>query len=289
MEQERFDNLKLGERGAMLSIATYIILSIFKLWIGYIAGSEALKADGLNNVTDIVASMAVLIGLKLSQKPADANHPYGHWRAETVASLVASFIIAAVGLQVIYSAVVSVFQGTSETPGLLSAWTAGVSAIVMYLVYRYNKKLAERINSKAVAAAAKDNLSDAWVSIAAVVGIVGAQFYLPWLDPLAALLVGLLIVKTGWGIFWEATHELTDGFDEELIKSFKETALATQGVTEVREIRARNYGNRAVVDITVLVPGDLDIAVAHDISTQVETKLMKRYDISAVHVHVEPH
>ncbi|MFK8794518.1 cation diffusion facilitator family transporter [Planococcus plakortidis] len=289
MEQERFDNLKLGERGAMLSIATYIILSIFKLWIGYIAGSEALKADGLNNVTDIVASTAVLIGLKLSQKPADANHPYGHWRAETVASLVASFIIVAVGLQVTYSAVVSVFQDTGETPGLLSAWTAGVSAIVMYLVYRYNKKLAARINSKAVAAAAKDNLSDAWVSIAAVVGIVGAQFYLPWLDPLAALLVGLLIVKTGWGIFWEATHELTDGFDEELIKSFKETALATQGVTQVREIRARNYGNRAVVDITVLVPGDLDIAVAHDISTQVETKLMKRYDISAVHVHVEPH
>ena len=289
MEQERFDNLKLGERGAMLSIATYIILSIIKLWIGYLAGSEALKADGLNNVTDIVASTAVLIGLKLSQKPADANHPYGHWRAETVASLVASFIIVAVGLQVTYSAVVSVFQDTGETPGLLSAWTAGVSAVAMYLVYRYNKKLAERINSKAVAAAAKDNLSDAWVSIAAVVGIVGAQFYLPWLDPLAALLVGLLIVKTGWGIFWEATHELTDGFDEELIKSFKETALATQGVTEVREIRARNYGNRAVVDITVLVPGDLDIAVAHDISTQVETKLMKRYDISAVHVHVEPH
>lgn len=289
MEQERFDNLKLGERGAMLSIATYIILSIIKLWVGYLAGSEALKADGLNNVTDIVASTAVLIGLKLSQKPADANHPYGHWRAETVASLVASFIIVAVGLQVTYSAVVSMFQGTSETPGLISAWTAGFSAIVMYLVYRYNKKLAERINSKAVAAAAKDNLSDAWVSIAAVVGIVGAQFYLPWLDPLAALLVGVLIVKTGWGIFWEATHELTDGFDEELIKSFKETALATQGVTEVREIRARNYGNRAVVDVTVLVPGDLDIAVAHDISTKVEVKLMKRYDISAVHVHVEPH
>lgn len=174
MEQERFDNLKLGERGAMLSIATYIILSIIKLWIGYIAGSEALQADGLNNVTDIVASTAVLIGLKLSQKPADANHPYGHWRAETVASLVASFIIVAVGLQVVYSAVVSVFQGTGETPGLLSAWTAGFSAIIMYLVYRYNKKLAEQINSKAVAAAAKDNLSDAWVSIAAVAGIVGA-------------------------------------------------------------------------------------------------------------------
>lgn len=289
MDQERYDNLKLGERGAMLSITAYILLSVLKLVVGYSAGSEALQADGLNNVTDIVASLAVLIGLKLSQKPADANHPYGHWRAETVASLVASFIIVAVGVQVVISAAMSVFRGAGEAPDMISAWTAGFSAIAIYLVYRYNKNLAKRINSKAVNAAAKDNLSDAWVSMAAVVGIIGAQLGLPWLDPLAAILVGLLICKTGWGIFWEATHELTDGFDEELIKSFKETALDTEGVTEVREIRARNYGNRAVVDVTVLVPGDLDIAVAHDISTKVEVKLMKRYDISAVHVHVEPH
>ncbi len=288
MEQERFNNLKLGEKGAMLSIVTYIVLSIIKLFIGYTAGSEALRADGLNNVTDIVASTAVLIGLKLSQKPADANHPYGHWRAETVASLVASFIIMAVGLQVAYSAVLSVFRTTTETPDPISAWVAGGSAIVMYFVYRYNIKLSKRINSQAVRAAAKDNLSDAWVSIAALVGILGAQFYLPWLDPLAALLVGLLICKTGWGIFWEATHDLTDGFDETLIESFREAAISVPGVTEVRDIRARNYGNYAVVDVVVLVQSDLDIRLAHDISTEVEDKLMNMYEVSDVHVHVEP-
>lgn len=288
MDQERFDNLKLGEKGAMLSIAVYLILSILKLVIGFSAGSEALRADGLNNVTDIVASIAVLIGLKLSQKPADANHPYGHWRAETVASLVASFIIIAVGLQVVYTAVTSVFQGSAEAPDMISAWTAGISAIIMYFVYRYNNNLGKRINSQALKAAAKDNLSDAWVSIAALIGIIGAQFYLPWLDPLAALLVGLLICKTGWGIFWEATHDLTDGFDEELIKSFKDTALDVDGVTEVRDIRARNYGNRAVVDVVVLVRPDLDIQLAHDISTEVEDQLMEHYDVSDVHVHVEP-
>jgi cation diffusion facilitator family transporter len=288
MDQERFDNLKLGEKGAILSIAVYLILSIIKLVIGFSAGSEALRADGLNNVTDIVASIAVLIGLKLSQKPADANHPYGHWRAETVASLVASFIIIAVGLQVVFTAVTSVFQGSAEAPSMISAWTAGFSAIIMYFVYRYNNNLGKRINSQALKAAAKDNLSDAWVSIAALIGIIGAQFYLPWLDPLAALLVGLLICKTGWGIFWEATHDLTDGFDEELIKSFKDTALDVKGVTEVRDIRARNYGNRAVVDVVVLVRPDLDIQLAHDISTEVEDQLMEHYDVSDVHVHVEP-
>lgn len=96
MEQQRYHDLKMGEKGAILSIIAYICLSVIKLWIGYLSNSEALKADGLNNATDIVASVAVLIGLRLSQKPADHDHPYGHWKAETVASLIASFIMMAV-------------------------------------------------------------------------------------------------------------------------------------------------------------------------------------------------
>lgn len=288
MEQERYDNLKLGEKGAIISITAYIILSVLKLFIGYIADSAALTADGFNNVTDIVASIAVLIGLKFSQKPADDNHPYGHWRAETIAALIASFIMMAIGLQVVYAAITSVFAGRHEAPDLLAAWTGGFSAIIMYFVYRYNIKLGKKINSQAVRAAAKDNLSDAWVSIATMVGIIGAQFHLPWLDTLTAVLVGFLICKTAWGIFWDATHDLTDGFDKNLIESFKETVLSVYGVTGVKDIRARNYGNRAAVDIVLLVRSDLDIRVAHDISTKVEKELMKMYDISAVHVHVEP-
>lgn len=288
MEQERYDNLKLGEKGAIISITAYIFLSSLKLLIGYTANSEALRADGLNNATDIVASLAVLIGLKLSQKPADENHPYGHWRAETIASLVASFIMMAVGLQVVYAAVLSVFEGSHAAPDLIAAWTGVFSAFVMYFVYRYNKKLAKRINSQAVRAAAKDNLSDAWVSIAAVVGIIGAQFSLTWLDPLTAVLVGFLICKTAWDIFWDATHDLTDGFDENLVESFKNTVLSVYGVKGVKDIRARNYGNSAVVDVVLLVRSDLDIRVAHDISTKVEKELMEMYDITAVHVHVEP-
>lgn len=288
MEQERFDNLKLGEKGAMLSITAYLILSVLKLFIGYTANSEALRADGLNNVTDIVASIAVLIGLKLSQKPADDNHPYGHWRAETIASLVASFIMMAIGLQVVYTAILSVFEGSHEAPDLLAAWTGIFSAIVMYFVYRYNNKLAKKINSQAVRAAAKDNLSDAWVSIAAVVGIIGAQFNLSWLDPVTAVLVGFLICKTAWGIFWDATHDLTDGFDETMLESYKDIVLGVYGVKGVKDIRARNYGNSAVVDVVLLVRSDLDIRVAHDISTKVEKELIAKFEISSVHVHVEP-
>lgn len=282
------NDLKMGERGAIISIIAYLCLSSLKLFIGYMANSEALKADGLNNATDIIASIAILIGLKLSQKPADKDHPYGHWKAETVSSLIASFIMAVVGIQVLFTAISSIFDGKQESPDLISAWTGIFSAVVMYFVYRYNRNLGKKINSQAVIAAAKDNLSDGLVSIGAAIGIIGSQFNLPWLDPVTAVIVGLIICKTAWDIFRDATHQLTDGFDEEKIESFRKTALTVDGVGFVKEIKARNYGNNSVVDIVILVNPNLDIQVAHDISTEVENILKNVHGVFDVHVHVEP-
>lgn len=143
MEQQKYADLKMGERGAVISIIAYICLSALKLFIGYTFNSEAVKADGLNNTTDIIASLAVLIGLKLSQKPADEDHPYGHRKAETVAS----FIMIAVGIQVLYEAITSVFGERHESPDLISAWTGLFCATIMYFIYRYNRNLARKINS----------------------------------------------------------------------------------------------------------------------------------------------
>lgn len=287
-QQQRYDNLKLGERGAIISIAAYIVLSALKLIVGYVSGSEALKADGLNNATDIVASVAVLIGLRLAQKPADHDHRYGHWKSETIASLLSSFIMAAVGLQVLYAAVRSVFGGSGESPDPISVWTGLLCAAVMYFVYRYNKRLASKVNSQAVMAAAKDNLSDAFVSIGTVVGIAGSQFGLPWLDPVTAVVVGLLICKTAWDIFRDASHHLSDGFDASTIQSFKEAIMEVEGVEAVKDIRARNYGSSAVVDVVVLVDMELDFAEAHEIATSVENKLKETSEVYEVHVHYEP-
>ncbi|RIW34672.1 cation transporter [Bacillus salacetis] len=288
MEKQKYADLKIGERAAIVSIIAYIILSIIKLFIGYTANSEALKADGLNNTTDIIASAAVLIGLKWSQKPADNDHPYGHWKAETIASLVASFIMMAVGIQVLIGAVTTVIEGKQHAPDMISAWTGIFSAAAMFFVYRYNKKIAERINSHAVMAAAKDNLSDAWVSIGTAVGIIGSQFNLTWLDPVAAAVVGFLICKTAWDIFRESTHYLTDGYDEKKLKTYHDSVLDVYGVKGVKDIRARSYGNNTVVDVVILVSSTLDISGAHDISTRVEDYLKGTHDIYDVHVHVEP-
>jgi cation diffusion facilitator family transporter len=288
MEEQGYLSLKKGERGAKISIIAYICLSFLKLIIGYLADSEALKADGFNNATDVLASIAVLVGLRLSQRPADDDHPYGHWKAESVASMVTSFIMVAVGLKVSYEAISSVFNGQEKSPDLLAAWTGLFCALIIYLVYRYNKKLASEINSQSVMASAKDNLSDAWVSIGTFIGIIGAQFSLPWLDPLAAIIVGLLICKTGWGIFRDSSTYLTDGFDEKQIESYKNTVNDCYGVKEVKDLKARNYGNNIVVDVVILVNPNLNVRSAHDIATQVEEKLIDKHHVYDVHVHVEP-
>ncbi|MBQ4870675.1 cation transporter [Priestia megaterium] len=286
--EQRYKDLKMGERGAILSICVYICLSALKLFIGYTTNSEALKADGLNNTTDIIASIAVLIGLRISQKPADKDHRYGHWKAETVSSLVASFIMAIGGLQVLYEAVTSILEQKTEAPDLIAAWTGIFCAIVMYFVYRYNRNLATKINSQSVMAAAKDNLSDAWVSIGTAIGIIGAQFHLPWLDSVTAVIVGFLICKTAWDIFREASHHLTDGFDEQQLEEYKETILNTPGVKGVKDIKARNYGSSPVVDVSILVNSTLGVGAAHDITTKVENTLAQKHNVVDANVHVEP-
>ncbi|WP_010274141.1 cation diffusion facilitator family transporter [Paenibacillus senegalensis] len=284
-----YENIKQGEKGAWLSIISYLVLAAVKLTIGYMAYSEALMADGFNNTTDIVACIAVLIGLKISRRPPDSDHPYGHFRAETIASLIASFIMAAVGLQVLVQAVRSTFfGGEAEAPNMLAAWVALGGALVMFFVYRYNLNLSRKINSGALNAAAQDNKSDALVSIGAFVGIIGAQFGLIWLDPLAAAAVGVVILKTAWDIFREASHTLTDGFHEHDLKEYKKTVRGTPGVLSIKEIKARKHGNNILVDVIVLVNKHLNVVESHDITEEIERRMEESHNIRYVHVHIEP-
>ena len=285
---ERYDELKKGETGAWVSICAYLVLSAVKLFIGYVFHSEALKADGLNNTTDIIASLAVLIGLRISQKPPDEDHPYGHFRAETIASLVASFIMMVVGLEVLYSSGESFLHPRETTPDMIAAWTAVGSAAVMFLVYVYNRRLAERVNSQALHAAAADNRSDAIVSIGTFTGIFASQFNLAWVDTLAAFIIGLIICKTAWDIFKEAAHSLTDGFDIKDISTYKETIQKVPGVGRIKDVKARYLGSAVHVEVIVEVRPDLNILESHDIADEIERKMQEEHSIIHSHVHIEP-
>lgn len=285
---ETYEKLKESEKGAWVSIAAYLLLSFIKVTVGYATASKALMADGFNNTTDIVASLAVLVGLKISRKPPDEDHPYGHFRAETVSALIASFIMATVSLQVLIQAARSLFTGSHETPGIIASWTALAAAGLMYAVYIYNKRLAARSGSEALLAASKDNLSDAMVSLGVVVGVAGSHLGLPWLDPLAALVVGGMIGKTAWDIFKSATYSLTDGFDEKRLAALRKTAAATPGVLDIKDIKARVHGSNILVDVVVLVNPRLSVAESHDISDEIEKRMLKKHQIYNAHVHIEP-
>ncbi|MGB3102732.1 MAG: cation diffusion facilitator family transporter, partial [Psychrobacillus psychrotolerans] len=245
---ELYTNLREGEKGAWISIGVYLLLSTLKLTVGIIGSSEALKADGLNNFTDIIASVAILIGLRISQKPPDKHHQYGHLRAETIASLVAAFIMAFIGIQVLIQAVQHLANPIQESPSLLTAIVALFSAIIMYIVYRYNLNLGNRINSAALKAAAYDNRSDALVSIGATIGIVGSILGFPLLDGITALLVGIIIIYTAYTIFHDAAYTLSDGFNVDEAESLSTIVRLVEGVDELTDFKARMHGNLMFVD-----------------------------------------
>ncbi|MFD1348513.1 cation diffusion facilitator family transporter [Oceanobacillus caeni] len=284
------DNLKQAEKGAWISIIAYITLSIIKLLIAYVGDSDALRADGLNNATDVIASIAVLVGLKISRKPPDKDHPYGHYRVETIASLFAAFIMAFIGIQVIFDTFQKVISNkVSEAPNLLTAWTALGAAIVMFFVYQFNVKLAKKIESSSLNAAAQDNKSDALVSIGAFVGIIGAQFGLFWLDPLAGFVVGIIICKTALDIFREATLTLTDGFEEDRLKEIQASIEKVKEVKEVIDVKGRIHGNQSLLDVTILVDPNLNVIQSHRITEDIENYLYDQHKITYVHIHIEPY
>ncbi|MFS0552976.1 cation diffusion facilitator family transporter [Brevibacillus sp. 179-C9.3 HS] len=283
-----YSDLKQGERGAWVSIFAYIFCSVLKIGVAYVTASEALMADGLNNSTDVVASIAVLIGLRIARKPPDKDHPYGHFRAETISALVASFIMLFVGVQVVTNAVPSLLDPHHAAPDLLAGWTALATAVIMLFVYRYNKNLAIKTNSQALLAAAADNRSDAFVSIGTFIGVAGAQFQLHWLDPLAAFVVGLIILKTAWDIFREATHRLTDGFDQTKLEDLRTTISSISGVKDISDIKARYHGSSVLVDVVIHVDPGLNVVESHTITEKIEEQMRKIHRINTVHIHIEP-
>ncbi|WP_010290776.1 cation diffusion facilitator family transporter [Kurthia massiliensis] len=283
-----YKNLREGEKGAWISIFTYIFLSGLKLTVGLIGTSEALKADGLNNTTDIIASVAVLVGLRISQRPPDKDHHYGHLRAETVSSLIASFIMAVVGLQVVFNAIKKFTTGEHQEPSLMTAIVAVVCGVIMYIVYMYNIRLATRIKSSAVKAAAYDNRSDALVSFGTAIGILAAIFGFPVIDSITAVLVGLLIIKTAYDIFVEAVHTLTDGFDEDELVEIEALVRHVTGVIDVRDMKGRMSGNMMFLDVTITVDAKMDVVQSHHITELIESTVREYNPYAVTLVHIEP-
>lgn len=286
--KQQIQNLKLAERGAIISITAYIALSGIKLAAGHIFHSDSLTADAFNNISDIIGNIAVLVGLRMAQKPADTDHKFGHWKMEDLASLITSFIMFVVGFHVLYSTLIKIMSNQTVEIDMTGAIVGIFSALVMVGVYLYNKSLAKKVHSKALEATAKDNLSDAVTSIGTSVAIFAAAFNFPIVDKIAAVIITFFILKTAYDIFMESFFTLSDGFDEELLHKYEEDILKLPKVVAVKSQRGRTYGANIYLDIVLEMNPDLSVYESHEITEQVEQLLTLKHGVFDVDIHVEP-
>ncbi len=278
-------------RSTWVSVAVNLVLSIAQIAAGILAKSQALIADGIHTLSDLIADFVVLFANHHSQKDADVDHPYGHQRFETAASLVLGGLLLAVGIGMLWSAVSKLQNPESIATVHISAlWVAGGALIAKELLFRYMLTVAKRVKSSMLVANAWHARSDAASSLVVGVGIIGNLAGYPILDPIAAALVGFMVTRMGWSFGWDALHDLMDrAVDEAEVQAIRQTLLDTPGVEGVHEVRTRKMGDMIVADAHLEMVSTLSVEEAHDISVLARQRVMQRHRVLNLMTHIDPH
>lgn len=278
----------LTDLGSYVSIVIYLLTAVAKLVFATVFQSAALFADGLNSASDVVSTLIILVGGKLSRRPKDDNHRYGHKRIEQIAAMVASFIMFYIGVQAFLGGIQKIISPSLEAPNLLAAVVAGTSAILIFGSALFNFELFKRTNMMSNKVIAKHNVSDALTAVGALIAIVAAQLNMPWIDPLASLVIAFFILQTAYEIFMEASNQLIDGFDASDLAHFQELIASVPQVRNIQNLRGRKLGDTINVEVTIQIDGELTVSKGHEIADEVEQILFTQTDVQHVIVHVEP-
>jgi cation diffusion facilitator family transporter len=279
-----------GNRSTWVSVGVNLILTITQVGVGVLAKSQGLVADGIHSLSDLVADFVVLFASHHAKKDADEGHPYGHQRFETAASLVLGALLLAVGIGMLWSA----FRKLEE-PDLvqqvhvLALWVAGGALIAKEVLFRYMLSVAKRVKSSMLVANAWHARSDAASSLVVGIGITGNLAGYPILDPIAALIVGFMVAKMGWGFAWDAMHDLMDrSVDEQEVGAIRQTLVDTPGVKNVHDIRTRKMGDMVVVDAHIEVDAAISVEAGHDIAVEARRRVLQRHRVLNLMTHVDP-
>ena len=282
---------RAARRSTWVSVGVNLALSTLQIAVGWAARSQALIADGLHSMSDLVSDAVVLVANHHSQKDADADHPYGHQRFETAASLALGMILLMVGAGMLWSAAGKLqHPETVETVHIAALWIAGVALAGKELLFRYMLKVAKQVKSSMLVANAWHARSDAASSLVVGVGIVGNLLGYPILDPIAAAIVGFMVAKMGWSFGWDALHDLVDrSADEAEVQAIRQTLKETPGVSEVHDVRTRKMGDLIAVDAHLEVNARLTVEQGHDIAVAARERVMTRHRVINLMTHVDPH
>ena len=280
-------------RVSLVSIVGNAILSLLKILAGILAHSGAMISDAIHSASDVFSSIIVIIGVKISAKDSDRDHPYGHERFECVAAIVLAVTLFVTGLFIGHAALEQITAGSNRqltVPGILAMVAAIVSIVTKEAMYWYTRFYAKRLDSGALMADAWHHRSDALSSVGALIGIAGARMGYPVLDPIASLVICVFILKAACDIFKDAINKMVDhSCSEETEKAMINCASDQPGVLGVDLIQTRIFGNKVYVDIEICADGQITLAESHEIAEQVHIAIEAQFPkVKHITVHVNP-
>lgn len=281
---------EMGTRISKHTLIVNFILSIIKIVVGLISKSQVMIADGVHTISDVLTTFGVIVGLKLSTQPDDKNHPYGHEKIEPIVSKILAVFLCITALTIMYTGINTIIKNKPVVPSMLAIYGAIISIISKEWMYRYTVKGAIKIHSQALKADAWHHRSDALSSVGALIGIIGARLGYPILDPLAAIVVGIIIIKVSIEIYIVALNQLIDrAADDNLIIKIKQKIIEIKGVINIDNLKTRQHANKIYVDVEISVKDNLTVKEGHKIAEEVHQQIEGLNNtIKHCMVHVNP-
>ncbi|MBQ6076353.1 MAG: cation transporter [Lachnospiraceae bacterium] len=282
---------KIVNKMSRVGILGNVLLAGFKLFAGVIGKSGAMVSDAVHSLSDVFATVIAFFGVRLSRQPEDEEHPYGHERIESVASLFLGLILAGTGLGIGYTGLRKLFAPEAlEVPTLLPLIAAAVSIAAKEGMFQYTMHYAKKLNSSAFKADAWHHRSDAFSSVGSFIGIGLAKLGFPVMDPIASLVICLFILKIAFDISRDAVSKMLDtSCGEEFEQGVRTFVEAQSGVRHIDLLHTRQFGNKVYIELEIAVQGDLPLVEAHAIAESVHHSLEKEYPaVKHVMVHVNP-
>lgn len=279
-----------ASRSTWVSVGVNVVLSTVQIVVGVLAKSQALVADGIHSLSDLVSDFVVLFASHHGKKDADEDHPYGHQRFETAASLVLGLLLLAVGAGMLWSAFRKLENPeTVQQVHIIALWVACAALIAKEALFRYMLRVAKRVKSSMLVANAWHARSDAASSLVVGIGIIGNLAGYPILDPIAALIVGFMVARMGWSFGWDALHDLMDrAVDEQEVAAIRATLLDTPGVSGVHDVHTRKMGDMIIVDAHLEVDAAISVEAGHDIAVAARQRVLQRHRVLNLMTHIDP-
>lgn len=284
------NSIKIANKITTVTILWNVILAVVKLLIGVIGKSSALISDGIHSFSDVISTFCVIIGLKMSQKPEDSDHPYGHEKFEPILTKVLAFILFLTAGSIGISAVENIISKNYSTPGSITLIAAIFSIVIKEWMYHYTLAGAKKINSSALKADAWHHRTDALSSIGSFIGILGALLGFPICDSLASIVICIIILKASIDIFLQAANQLVDkSADDETLKKIEEIIFSVKGIINIDSLKTRIHSNRLYIDLEVSADKNLSFIEAHNIAEAVHNKLEEEIKtVKHCTVHMNP-